>query len=34
MYYKIPDLLEFITKYVTLNPGDMILTGFTINFKK
>lgn len=27
MYFKIPDILEFITTYVTLNPGDMILTG-------
>jgi acylpyruvate hydrolase len=27
MYFKIGDQLEFITKYVTLNPGDLILTG-------
>jgi len=27
MYYKIGDQLEQITKYVTLNQGDLILTG-------
>lgn len=27
MHYKIHDQLEFITKYVTLNPGDLVLTG-------
>ena len=27
MYFKIPFLLEFITRYITLNQGDMILTG-------
>jgi 2-keto-4-pentenoate hydratase/2-oxohepta-3-ene-1,7-dioic acid hydratase in catechol pathway len=27
MYFKIGDQLEFITKYITLNPGDLILTG-------
>lgn len=39
MYYKIPDLLEYISTYITLNPGDMILTGLFFillfeNFKK
>ena len=27
MYYNIADTLEFVTKYTTLLPGDMILTG-------
>jgi len=27
MHYKIGETLEYITKYVTLNPGDLILTG-------
>lgn len=27
MYFKIDDTLETITKYVTLNEGDLILTG-------
>jgi len=27
MHYKIGDILEFITKYTTLYPGDLILTG-------
>jgi acylpyruvate hydrolase len=27
MYFKIDDQLEYITRYVTLNPGDLILTG-------
>ena len=27
MYYKIGETLEQITKYVTLNQGDLILTG-------
>jgi acylpyruvate hydrolase len=27
MHYKIGDQLEYITRYVTLNPGDLILTG-------
>lgn len=27
MYYKIGETLEKITKYVTLNQGDLILTG-------
>ena len=27
MHYKIPDQLEYISKYCTLEPGDIILTG-------
>lgn len=27
MIFKIPDLLVYISKYMTLNEGDMILTG-------
>jgi acylpyruvate hydrolase len=27
MHFKIGDILEYITKYVTLNEGDLILTG-------
>ena len=27
MHFKIGDQLEYITKYCTLNPGDLILTG-------
>ena len=27
MYYKIGEQLEFISNYVTLYPGDLILTG-------
>lgn len=27
MIYKIPYLIEFCSKYMTLNPGDMIITG-------
>ncbi len=27
MHYKIGETLEYITNYVTLNPGDLILTG-------
>lgn len=27
MYFKIGETLEHLTKYVTLNEGDMILTG-------
>jgi len=27
MHYKIGETLEFLTNYVTLNPGDLILTG-------
>ena len=27
MYYKIDKVLEFITKFTTLHPGDLILTG-------
>jgi acylpyruvate hydrolase len=27
MYYKIPFLIEFLSQYMTLNPGDLILTG-------
>jgi 2-keto-4-pentenoate hydratase/2-oxohepta-3-ene-1,7-dioic acid hydratase in catechol pathway len=30
MYFNIPDTLEFISKYSTLHPGDMILTGTPI----
>jgi 2-keto-4-pentenoate hydratase/2-oxohepta-3-ene-1,7-dioic acid hydratase in catechol pathway len=27
MHFKIPDMLSFLTEYVTLYPGDLILTG-------
>ena len=27
MYFKIGETLEHLTKYVTLNEGDLILTG-------
>jgi 2-keto-4-pentenoate hydratase/2-oxohepta-3-ene-1,7-dioic acid hydratase in catechol pathway len=27
LFYKIPDLLEFITRYVTLEPGDVVSMG-------
>jgi acylpyruvate hydrolase len=27
MYFKIGETLEYITRYVTLHPGDLILTG-------
>lgn len=27
MHFKIDEQLEFITKYVTLYPGDLVLTG-------
>jgi acylpyruvate hydrolase len=27
MHFKIPDMLAFVSDYVTLNPGDLILTG-------
>lgn len=27
MYYKIGDQIEHISKYMTLNPGDVIMTG-------
>ncbi len=27
MIFKIPQLIEHISKYMTLNQGDMILTG-------
>uniref|UniRef100_A0A914UZ67 oxaloacetate tautomerase n=1 Tax=Plectus sambesii TaxID=2011161 RepID=A0A914UZ67_9BILA len=27
MIFDIPTLLEYITQYVTLEPGDMVLTG-------
>ena len=27
MIFKIPTLIEYITKFMTLNKGDMILTG-------
>jgi acylpyruvate hydrolase len=27
MYYKIPDLLSYISEYMTLRPGDLVLTG-------
>jgi 2-keto-4-pentenoate hydratase/2-oxohepta-3-ene-1,7-dioic acid hydratase in catechol pathway len=27
LFYKIPDLLEFITRYVTLEPGDIVSMG-------
>ena len=27
MIYKIPTLIQFLSKYVTLHEGDMILTG-------
>lgn len=27
MYYKIPDLLAYISTYMTLRPGDLVLTG-------
>lgn len=27
MYFKIPELLSYLTDYITLVPGDLILTG-------
>lgn len=27
MYYDIPAQMEFVSKYMTLNPGDLFLTG-------
>lgn len=27
MYFKLPDLLSYVSEYVTLYPGDLILTG-------
>lgn len=27
MVFNIPTLLEYITKYITLNEGDIIMTG-------
>lgn len=27
MHYKIGDQIEYISKYITLNPGDLLLTG-------
>ena len=27
MVFNIPTLLEYITKYITLNEGDLIMTG-------
>ena len=27
MHYKIGQQIEYITKYMTLNPGDIIMTG-------
>ncbi|CAD8080741.1 unnamed protein product [Paramecium sonneborni] len=27
MYYKIPDLLAYISQFMTLRPGDLVLTG-------
>ena len=27
MMYKIPEILSFVSDYVTLYPGDLILTG-------
>ena len=27
MIFKVPELIEAITRYVTLMPGDMIATG-------
>jgi 2-keto-4-pentenoate hydratase/2-oxohepta-3-ene-1,7-dioic acid hydratase in catechol pathway len=27
MHYKLPETIEFISKYITLNEGDILLTG-------
>ena len=27
MYYKVDDIIEYVSKYVTINEGDIILTG-------
>jgi len=27
MHFKIPDLLFYLSEFLTLNPGDLILTG-------
>jgi acylpyruvate hydrolase len=27
MHYKIEDIIEYVSKYMTLNEGDLILTG-------
>ena len=27
MIFKIPTLIEYISKYITLNEGDLIMTG-------
>ena len=27
MYYKIPQLISFVSKFMTLNEGDLFLTG-------
>ena len=27
MHFKIPDIIEFISSYMTLVPGDIIITG-------
>lgn len=27
MYYKIPQILEYVTQFMTLNVGDLILLG-------
>ena len=27
MYYKVDDIIEYVSKYVTINEGDLILTG-------
>jgi acylpyruvate hydrolase len=27
MIHKIPQIIEFVSRFMTLNPGDLILTG-------
>ncbi len=27
MIFKIPEIIEFLSKYVTLDPGDIVSTG-------
>ena len=27
MHYKIDDMIEYVSQFMTLNPGDLLLTG-------
>jgi acylpyruvate hydrolase len=27
MYYKIADIISYVSQFITLKPGDLILTG-------